>query len=370
MWGIGPLKSWINELPSMERLTGKQRAAALMRNIEARWNREKEQGAGYADLRPSSYSSQEQVPGRKLIERPAPETILGSCPVASERTRCCNLMTLDAVVNCGYGCAYCTIQSFYDQGRIYFHHNLAEKLQQLRLDPAKTYHIGTGQSSDSLMWGNRGGLLDLLFDFAEAHPKVILELKTKSANIGYLLQRRPPRNVLVTWSLNSAVVADHEERGTASVPERLEAAQKIAQAGNLVGFHLHPMVPHQGWKEAYGDILDRLLSDFSPESVAMVSFGTLTYIKPVIRAIRERGEASQVLRMPLVESAGKYTYPDTTKIDLFRFAYQRLAPWHGKTFFYLCMEPAELWDPVFGFSYSDNNSFEEAMKQAYLQKIW
>jgi spore photoproduct lyase len=37
---------------------------------------------------------------------------LGSCPVASEGTRCCNLLTLDAVESCGFDCSYCSIQSF------------------------------------------------------------------------------------------------------------------------------------------------------------------------------------------------------------------------------------------------------------------
>ena len=37
---------------------------------------------------------------------------LGLCPVASEKTRCCNLLTLDAVESCGFDCSYCSIQSF------------------------------------------------------------------------------------------------------------------------------------------------------------------------------------------------------------------------------------------------------------------
>ena len=39
------------------------------------------------------------------------------------------------------------------------------KLKNLNLEQNKTYHIGTGQSSDSLMWGNREGILDALFEF-------------------------------------------------------------------------------------------------------------------------------------------------------------------------------------------------------------
>lgn len=92
---------------------------------------------------------------------------LGACPVASEGTRCCNLLTLDAVESCGFDCSYCSIQSFYNQNKIGFDKDFAKKLEHLELDPNEIYHIGTGQSSDSLMWGNREGILDALFGFAK-----------------------------------------------------------------------------------------------------------------------------------------------------------------------------------------------------------
>jgi len=69
--------------------------------------------------------------------------------------------------------------------KIYSISTYAEKLLNLKLDQNKTYHIGTGESSDSLMWGNREGILDALFLFAANNPNVILEFKTKSDNVKY-----------------------------------------------------------------------------------------------------------------------------------------------------------------------------------------
>ena len=136
-----------------------------------------------------------------------PKLGLGRCPVASERTRCCNLLTLDAVEKCGFDCSYCSIQSFYHGNEVKFDSGFADKLSKLELDPEKTYHIGTGQSSDSLMWGNHKDVLEALCDFAQRHPNVILELKTKSKNIGWLLKNSVPRNIICTWSLNPQTIA-------------------------------------------------------------------------------------------------------------------------------------------------------------------
>ena len=229
--------------------------------------------------------------------------------MASARTRCCQLKTLDAVINCGFDCSYCSIQSFYHDDHILFHKDLKEKLASLDLDPDKTWHIGTGQSSDSLMWGNREGVLEELIAFARKNPNVILELKTKSDNITDLLKLDVPSNVLVTWSLNTETVIRSEERLTASLENRLRAARTVADRGIPIGFHLHPMVWYKNWKREYREMIGNLTSRFSPEEVVTVSMGTLTFIKPVLKLLRKRPIKTKILQMPLEEAAGKWSYP-------------------------------------------------------------
>ncbi len=293
----------------------------------------------------------------------------GMCPVASEKTRCCNLWTLDMVESCGFDCSYCSIQSFYNEDTITFNTDLKKKLLELPIDPNEIYHIGTGQSSDSLMWGNRNGILEALIEFANTHPNVILELKTKSDNVGFLLENEYPANIIVTWSLNPQTIVAAEERLTASLNERLDAAKKIHDKGRLVGFHFHPMIWYEDWKQEYGQIFQRLLEQFEPNRVAMVSLGTLTFIKPVVKKLHNRLFASKILQMPLVDAAGKLSYPLSIKEELFKFAYDSLSSWHHKVFFYMCMEDHSLWKRVFGYEYPTNESFELDMKYSYLAKI-
>ena len=304
------------------------------------------------------------------ISREKEKLGLGFCPVASAKTRCCNLLTLDAVDNCGYGCSYCSIQSFFSDNQVFFDPSFAEKLQNLEIDPARTYHIGTGQSSDSLMWGNSHGVLDAQLEFAAKHPNVILEFKTKSANIKHLLDRQLPPNVICTWSLNTQTMVENEELGSAPLQKRLDAASRIADKGTVIGFHFHPMIHYEGWEDEYAALFAQLQQRFDPQQVALVSLGTLTFIKPVLKQIRQRGGNSQILKMPLVEAEGKLSYPDEIKLQLFTHAYQSFGTdWKESVFFYLCMEHQRFWNPVFGYEYGTNEAFEAAMKGSYLQKI-
>lgn len=300
---------------------------------------------------------------------------LGLCPVASEKTRCCNLMTLDAVESCGFDCSYCSIQSFYKQNTITFDSGFKEKLLNLKLDQNKTYHIGTGQASDSLMFGNREGTLDALFEFARTNPNVILEFKTKSDNISYFLENAVPKNILCTWSLNTQTIIDNEEHLTASLDKRIASARALANRGIKVGFHFHPIVEYVGYLEEYARVYERLIKEFSPSEVALVSFGTLTFIKPVIKQLREREFRSKITQIPHEDASGKTSYPEATKIEMFKHAYESFKPWQraaagkNRVFFYLCMEEHSLWQKTFGYNYFSNTDFERDMLSSYAEKL-
>lgn len=297
------------------------------------------------------------------------ELSLGSCPVASPKTRCCNLMTLDAVESCGFDCSYCSIQSFYNENKIGFDKNFADKLKNLKLDPNKNYHIGTGQSSDSLMWGNKHGILEALFEFARKNTNVILELKTKSDNISYFLENDVPKNILCTWSINTPTIIKNEENLSSTLEQRIQSARKLANKGVLVGFHFHPIVVYEDYLEEYKQTVNKLLENFKPEEVVLVSLGTLTFIKPVIKKLRSRDFKSKILQMPLVDASGKQSYPLSIKEEMFKGVYEAFEPWHDKVYFYMCMEDESLWTKVFGYEYAHNDEMENAMINSYLKKI-
>jgi len=365
MWDTSGLPGLWNE-ENTAHLKGKNRKQAVLDRIYRVYQELRVNPPDYSAFS-GSHPRSHPVDYRSIENN---DTILGRCPVAGERTRCCNLQTLDAVQQCGFACSYCSIQSFYDEGRVYFIKNLRQKLRELALDPGQLYHIGTGQSSDSLMWGNREGLLDTLFEFAASNTNVILELKTKSSNIQYLLDHSIPPNVITTWSLNTPTIIKNEEHLTASLDDRLNAAETVAEKGGLVGFHFHPLVHYRGWREEYGQIYQQIQDRFTPSQTAMISIGTLTYIKPVIRLLRAQRFKSKILQMPMEDAAGKLSYPFEIKRKLFSHAYESFSgDWQNGVFFYMCMEDPRLWPLVFHREYTSNEEFEADMKQNYMNKI-
>lgn len=307
-----------------------------------------------------------RIEGKELKGR-----LVRLCPAASPKMVCCNLKTLQIADNCAMACSYCVLQNHYDEPVIALPTNLREKLAEVELDPDKRYRIGTGEYSDSLLWGNHGGLLEDLCGFAAGHPNTVLELKTKSARVAWFLENEAPPNVCCSWSLNPQTVIDHEEHKTASLEQRLNAARSVADQGVKVAFHLHPMMVFEGWEHAYGDLIATLIGRFRPEEVLWVSLGTVTLLKGFAQDFRAKYRHSKLLQMEFETTPeGKLTYPRFWREALYANARAALAPWRGKVFQYLCMEHAPVWNAVMGYDYPNMKAFDDAFNADVFAKVF
>lgn len=366
MWGQGDLPGWWASQNAESGLTG----VALKKHLLQQLQR------FVADLKnkPKVYPENglPKPSARKIyhlnIEK-SDKKIYGMCPVASEQTVCCNLHTIDAVENCAFGCSYCTIQTFYSD-TFTFDADFAEKLKKIDLEPKRFYHFGTGQSSDSLIWGNRNGNLDALCRFAADNPNVLLEFKTKSSNIRYFLENEIPRNIVCSWSLNTPTIIENEEHFTATYDQRFAAAKRLAEHGIRVSFHFHPMVYYQGWEQDYPATAARVLNEFDSKDVLFISFGSITMIKPAIKKIRKLGQPTKILQMEMApDPHGKLTYPDDLKVTMFKTMYDAFLPWHRQVFFYLCMEKASIWERSLRYVYKTNDHFERDFGLNVMRKL-
>ncbi len=383
MWRTETLETWWKEIENTisTELSVLDKKNKILKSLRARYEAHLKQ--------PKKYRTKIEKPSRDSLKIKIVDTdkkIHGDCPVASPETVCCNLKTIDAVENCTFGCSYCTIQTFYGNEAV-FDSQLAKKLKEMKIDPNRYCHFGTGQSSDSLVWGNRNGNLEALTQFAAKHPNLLLEFKTKSDNVEYFLRQKVPGqitdlvpfegsstlppNIVLSWSLNPEPVIQNEEHFTASLERRLGAARQVADRGIAVAFHFHPMVYYENWEQDYVSLAERVQTLFKPEEVLFISMGSVTFIKPVIQAIRKRGEPSKILQMELVPAPhNKFTYPPNLKIKMFQTMHRAFQSWQKKVFMYLCMEEAKFWDAVFGEHYATNDLFEADFGRKVFKKIY
>ena len=108
---------------------------------------------------------------------------------------------------------------------------------------------------------------------------------------------------------------------------------------------------------------------FSPPEVGLISFGTLTFIKPAIKSLRMASMRSKILQMPFADAAGKISYPIDTKKKIFSELWDVFKPWQDQVFFYFCMEDRQIWESVFGRCYETNDDFEKDLFNSVSKKL-
>lgn len=280
---------------------------------------------------------------------------LKKCP-GSEGGVCCNYYVINFASNCPMECSYCYLQD-------YLAHNPALKVFSNVDDLMEEAHslfsrhrsfffrVGTGELTDSLALDPYIGFSEQIVPFFAEQPNALLELKTKSQCVDALVGLDPKGRVVVSWSLNPQKVIDQDEHLTASFEERLGAALRCQEAGYKLGFHFDPMVEYCGWEEDYREMIERLFAVVDHRRIAWISMGVLRNTPNLKRIMRERFPAS---RLPSGEqvlgSDGKMRYFHPLRVSMYRKMLRWIREGSPTVFVYLCMEPREVWEQVFGFS--------------------
>lgn len=251
------------------------------------------------------------------------------------------------IFNLGFGCifdcTYCYLQAYTNVPGIIFPANIEDYFDQFTLYKRPGMRLGTGEFSDSLMLDEVVEYAKPIIDFFNGHKDTIFEFKTKSANIGHLLNIKHSGNIVISWSLNPQKVIDENEFLSASLEERLDAASKCAEAGYKIGFHFDPIIYFRGWQEAYGEVIDQLITAVKPERIAWISLGTFRFGPSLKQVIEARFPANKILDGELLYGYdNKLRYPDMTRARIYSFMLGKLKNYSKKIPVYLCMEDAKM----------------------------
>ncbi len=223
---------------------------------------------------------------------------------------------------------------------------LAQVSAYLRRNSGRFFRMGVGELSDALALDPILDFGRVLIPFFASRRNAILELKTRTDGIDHLLGLKHRNRTVISWPLNTAAVIASEERGSATLDGRFEAARKAAAAGYGVGFHLDPIIVRTTAEEAveeYLPIIDRLLQEVEPRQLAWVSLGLLR--SPL--SLPERAMAdfpqTRIFTGELVPVGGALRYPRFLRERVLKPLWERLATKLPPHKVFLCGEGKEIW---------------------------
>lgn len=293
-------------------------------------------------------------------------TFIKNCP-GTRSYRCCGYKILHIGTFCTMDCAYCILQAYFHPPltQLYVNHDdLMDELGNLFTQNSIS-RVGTGEFTDSLIWEPFTDLPAVLVsEFAE-QTKAVLELKTKTVNVKDLQHITHNQKTIISWSLNTNRIVEREERGTASLSERLTAAAACESWGYKLAFHFDPVFIYDGCEDDYQEVIEQMIAAVSPESIVWISIGSFRYMPDLKPIIQERFPESKIVYGEFITGLdNKMRYFKPLRLKL----YQKMVCWikelAPEVLVYFCMEDDEIWKKSIGFKPSDKDGLPRMLDKS------
>lgn len=216
-----------------------------------------------------------------------------------------------SALNCLYNCEYCFLQGMFPSAHTVFFVNIEDYFSAVsELLHQHPVYLCISYETDLLAFEGIAPFCRRWIDFARHHPDLLIELRTKSANISRLSKVEPAANVVLAWTLSPQAVIERHEPGTPSLTARLDAIEKAIRAGWPVRLCFDPLLHIDGWEEAYRECVEMTFSRLPGEAIREVSVGSFRVPKDYMKRMRERRTDSPLLHYPFLCQDGVYRYPD------------------------------------------------------------
>ncbi len=235
--------------------------------------------------------------------------------------------------------------------KIIIHSNLDQLFSELKnfLDDKNTKlpRIGTGEFMDSMALKELDDVNLELINIIRTRPDAIMEFKTKSSRIEPFLKQQGIPNIVLSWSLNPQWIIDKEEKGTASLGQRIKAAKEAQDNGYSLAFHFDPIFMKNETLQDYLELVEVLFKQIDPGNVKWFSLGGFRYTDELKSAILKNSSGAKwFLGEEYVRcSDGKNRFPKPLRLKFYN-AIGSAIKGHGVNNVYMCMEETSIWDRI------------------------
>ena len=234
----------------------------------------------------------------------------------------CTAMCMYCYLVCNYNkCAY--LRLFVNREQ------MLDKIKRVALksDTELTFEIGS--NSDLILENSiTGNLIWTIENFANS-PKGRLTLPTKFDMVDSILPINHNGKVTIRVSMNPEEIINKVEFGTSRLKGRIDAINKLAEAGYNIGILIAPVILVENWKELYTNLIQRLNAELSNKVKKQVFFEiifmTYSYVHTKINEEAFPNAINLYNREIMTgRGKGKYSYKKETKEEAKEFLKEQM----------------------------------------------
>lgn len=222
-----------------------------------------------------------------------------------------NFYYTSSVINCIYDCEYCYLQGVYPTANIVIFVNIEDVFLEIEslLKKLDSIYLCISYDTDLLALDSICGFVDKWYTFVKENPNLKIELRTKSANISSLVQKKYLENFIMAFTLSPQEYSINFEKYTATFNKRLEAIQKLQEKNWKVRLCIDPIIYEENFEETYSKMIEEIFSKIDSSKVLDISLGVFRISKEYLKKMRKQNQESKVLFYPYEVENGVYSYP-------------------------------------------------------------
>lgn len=253
---------------------------------------------------------------------------------------------------CPFGCRYCYLAGtpgvkFSPSVKIYV--NLPEillEIDRIARSQAQPTAFYLGKLQDSLALDPLTAYSTVLVPFFAQHPWARLTLLTKSAHVDRLLDLDHGGHSILSWSVNPPEVSTVFEENVPSIEDRLQAMRQVADRGSPVRAIMMPIIPIDGWRDAYQAFTERLLASVPTQRLTLGGICIYRSARDLMeRKMGTRNLVSERIdRASPIADDGRARYPRSLRHEAYSLVIQTARRLRPDLEIALCLEEDALWE--------------------------
>jgi len=225
---------------------------------------------------------------------------------------------------CSAMCLYCYLVCHYNKCsylRLFVNREqMLDKLMKTANKSERDLTFEIGSNSDLVLENTITSNLEWTIENFGKNEKGFITFPTKFDNVDSLLNLNHRGRTIIRMSVNPQEIINKIELGTSSLRNRINALNKMCEAGYRVGLLIAPIVLIDNWKELYAELITTLANELSEktkkEILIEIIFMTYSYVQ---RAINNEAfpNATKLYDQNLMtgRGMGKYCYRTPLRTD-------------------------------------------------------
>ena len=225
----------------------------------------------------------------------------------------CTAMCMYCYLVCNYNkCAY--LRLFVNREQ------MLEKIIKTAEKSEKQLTFEIGSNSDLILENSiTGNLIWTIENFAHT-SKGYLTLPTKFHMVDEILPLQHNGKIIIRMSVNPEEIINKVEFGTSRLKGRIEAINKLVEAGYKIGILIAPVILVENWKQLYTELIERLSQELSPQAKKKaffeIIFMTYSYVHTKINEEAFPNAINLYDKEKMTgRGRGKYGYKEKSRIE-------------------------------------------------------